>query len=62
MEDALVVEFTGFVDSLKKHGVDVIHLSSCMLMESSYPRCPHIEEIKAIIIRKGIKLVEGTHH
>jgi len=50
------------VEALKKHGVDVIHLSSCMLMESSYPRCPHIEEIKTIIRRKGIKLVEGTHH
>jgi predicted metal-binding protein len=50
------------VDSLLKHGVDVVHLSSCMLMESGYPKCPHIDEIKQMIIKKGVKVVEGTHH
>jgi predicted metal-binding protein len=50
------------VDSLLKHEVDVIHLSSCMLMEGGYPKCPHIDEIKQIIIKKGVKVVEGTHH
>jgi predicted metal-binding protein len=50
------------VDSLLKHGVDVVHLSSCMLMESGYPKCPHIGEIKQMIIKKGVKVVEGTHH
>lgn len=50
------------VDSLLKHGVDVIHLSSCMLMEKSYSKCPHIEDIKQMITRKGVKVVEGTHH
>ena len=50
------------VDSLLKHDVDVIHLSSCMLMEKSYSKCPHIEDIKEMISRKGVKLVEGTHH
>lgn len=50
------------VDSLLKHGVDVIHLSSCMLMEKSYSKCPHLEDIKQIITRKGVKVVEGTHH
>ena len=50
------------VDSLLKHGVDAVHLSSCMLMESGYPKCPHIEEIKQMIIKKGVKVVEGTHH
>lgn len=50
------------VDSLIKHGVDVIHLSSCMLMEGGYPKCPHIDEIKQMIIKKGVKVVEGTHH
>lgn len=49
-------------DILIKHGVDVIHLSSCMLMEKSYSKCPHIEEIKEMITRKGVKVVEGTHH
>lgn len=50
------------VDSLVKHDVDVIHLSSCMLLEKSYAKCPHIEEIKQMIKTKGVKLVEGTHH
>lgn len=50
------------VDSLMKHDVDVIHLSSCMLLEKSYARCPHIEEIKQMITNKGVKIVEGTHH
>ena len=50
------------VDSLMKHDVDVIHLSSCMLLEKSYAKCPHIEEIKQMISNKGVKIVEGTHH
>ncbi len=50
------------VDSLMKHDVDVIHLSSCMLLEKSYAKCPHIEEIKQMITNKGVKIVEGTHH
>ncbi|MCZ7399165.1 MAG: CGGC domain-containing protein [Candidatus Methanoperedens sp.] len=50
------------VDSLLKHGVDVVHLSSCMLMERGYPKCPHIDEIKQMIIKKGVKVIEGTHH
>ncbi len=50
------------VESLVKHGVDVIHLSSCMLTEKSYPRCPHIDEIRQTIVKKGVKVVEGTHH
>ena len=50
------------VDSLTKHGVDVIHLSSCMLLEKSYSKCPHLEEIKLMISNKGVKVVEGTHH
>ncbi len=50
------------VDSLLKHDVDVIHLSSCMMLEKSYAKCPHIDEIKAMILNKGVKLIEGTHH
>lgn len=50
------------VDSLLKHDIDVIHLSSCMLMEKSYSKCPHLEDIKEMITRKGVKVVEGTHH
>ena len=50
------------VDSLLKYNVDVIHLSSCMLMEKSYSKCPHLEDIKQMITEKGVKVVEGTHH
>ncbi|WP_370575732.1 CGGC domain-containing protein [Methanomethylovorans sp.] len=41
------------VKSLLKHGVDVIHLSSCMQMDN-YPKCPHIEEIKKTITNANI--------
>ena len=50
------------VDSLLKHDIGVIHLSSCMLLEKSYAKCPHIEEIKQMITGKGVRIVEGTHH
>ncbi|MGI6452397.1 MAG: CGGC domain-containing protein [Syntrophomonadaceae bacterium] len=49
-------------DTLQKHHVDAIHLSSCMLLEGDYPPCPHIDEIKKNLESKGIKIVEGTHH
>jgi predicted metal-binding protein len=48
--------------SLEKHKLDVVHLSSCMLMEKEYPKCPHLEEIRESIERKGVRVVEGTHH
>lgn len=50
------------VDSLKKHGLEVVHLSSCMLLEGDYPPCPFHEEIRKTIESKGIKVVAGTHH
>ncbi len=50
------------VDSLLKHGVDAVHLSSCMLTENSYPKCPHLDEIRQTILKKGVKVIEGTHH
>jgi len=49
------------VKSIKKHGADVVHLSSCMQMEN-YPKCPHIDLIRKTITDAGIKIVEGTHH
>ncbi|WP_338101233.1 CGGC domain-containing protein [Methanococcoides seepicolus] len=49
------------VRSLKKHDIDVIHLSSCMIMKN-YPECPHIDSIKNTITDAGIEIVEGTHH
>lgn len=50
------------VDSLLRYGVDVIHLSSCMLLEDDYPRCPYVKQIKKMLENKGVRVVEGTHH
>lgn len=50
------------VERLLKYGLDVVHLSSCMIMDDDYPKCPHREQIKTMLEQKGIKVVEGTHH
>jgi predicted metal-binding protein len=50
------------VNALKKHGLDVVHLSSCMLMEDTYPKCPNLDSIRKTIQDAGIEIVEGTHH
>ncbi len=51
------------VDSLMRYGVDVIHLSSCMMLDTGdYVRCPHVKQIKKMLEAKGLKVVEGTHH
>ncbi len=50
------------VNALKKHGLDAVHLSSCMLMENTYPKCPNLDSIKKTIQDAGIEIVEGTHH
>ena len=50
------------VKSLIKHGLTTVHLSSCMMLDSDYPPCPHIEEIRKSIESKGFKVVQGTHH
>lgn len=49
-------------NTLKSYGVDVIHMSSCMLMEEPFNRCIFKEDIKESIERLGIEVVEGTHH
>ncbi|MHC1564888.1 MAG: CGGC domain-containing protein [Candidatus Syntropharchaeales archaeon] len=52
------------VGSLKKYGVDVIHLGSCMTMgeREGYLPCPHLDTIRSGIESKGVKVVSGTHH
>lgn len=50
------------VEKLKKYGLDTVHLSSCMLLEGDYPKCPHLDAIKQSIRAKGVEIVEGTHH
>jgi len=50
------------VNALKKYGLDAVHLSSCMLMEDTYPKCPNLDKIKKTIQDAGIQVVEGTHH
>lgn len=42
--------------------VDAVHLSSCMVREEYQPPCPHREEIINMIRKKGLTVVEGTHH
>lgn len=49
------------VKKLMKHDLDVIHLSSCMMLDDDYPACPHKEEIRKSIESKGVKVVAGTH-
>lgn len=41
----------------------IIHLSSCMATDNyHYDRCPHIDYIKSIILKKGYKSVaEGSY-
>ena len=48
--------------SLLKSKLTTVHLSSCMLMDRDYPKCPHLNDIKQTIQNLGIKIVEGTHH
>ena len=50
------------VKALLKSGLTTVHLSSCMLMDRDYPKCPHINEIKQTIEKLGVKILEGTHH
>jgi len=51
------------LNSLKKTvNVDVVHLGSCMVREDYQPPCPNRESIIEMIQKKGIKVVEGTHH
>lgn len=51
------------LNNLKKTvKVDVVHLSSCMVRDEYQPPCPHRESIAAMIKKKGLKVVEGTHH
>lgn len=42
--------------------LDAVHLSSCMVKEEYQPLCPHREEIISMIRKKGLTVVEGTHH
>lgn len=46
------------VNALKKYDLDVVHLSSCMLMEDTYPKCPNLDSIKKTIQDAGIEVVE----
>jgi predicted metal-binding protein len=52
------------VKKMKQKGVEVVHLSTCMVqLHPEPPKCPFIEEIKkALKERVDIKVVEGTHN
>jgi predicted metal-binding protein len=47
---------------MKTVTVDVVHLSSCMVKDAYQPPCPHREAIVTMIQKKGLRVVEGTHH
>ena len=46
---------------IKKDEV-AVHLSSCMVTDNyHHDRCPHLDYIKALVLKKGFKhIVEGT--
>lgn len=40
----------------------VVHLSSCIISDNGhYPPCPHIDDMKLVLERKGLRVVMGTH-
>lgn len=49
-------------NTLKRYGIDVVHMGSCILMEEPFTRCPNKNEIKKSIEGLDVKVVEGTHH
>ena len=49
------------VKKLLKHNLDVVHLSSCIMLDDEYPACPYKDEIRKSIESKGVKVVAGTH-
>jgi len=39
-----------------------VHLSACVVNESGhYPPCPHLDYVKTILSRKGLRAVEGAY-
>lgn len=46
----------------EKHNLDVVHLSSCMLFDGDYPKCPFKGQMIGSIKGMGVRVVEGTHH
>lgn len=50
------------IDKLLPYGLDAVHLSSCMLLDDEYPKCPYVKQIQRTIEQKGIKVIGGTHH
>ncbi|MGE5372510.1 MAG: CGGC domain-containing protein [Solirubrobacterales bacterium] len=50
------------VEKLADHGLDAVHLSSCMMLDEDYPKCPHLHQIKRAVEARGMKVIEGTHH
>ena len=39
-----------------------VHLSSCMVNDNAhYPPCPHLDDIRLMLGRQGLRVIEGTH-
>jgi len=46
---------------IKKEEV-MVHLASCMVTDNyHYDRCPHVQYIKDIVVKKGYRVVEGSY-
>jgi predicted metal-binding protein len=50
----------------KKAGVPVeeiaVHLATCMVTDNGHhPPCPHLDSIRLMLDRQGLRVVEGTH-
>jgi len=50
------------IEKLLPYELTHVHLSSCMLLEGDFPKCPFKEQIKKTILAKGVEVIEGTHH
>ena len=49
------------IKNLEKHsGIDVVHISSCILKETPFPKCLHKEDIIDSIKNFGIEVVLGS--
>ena len=51
--------------AMKSQGLEpdqiAVHLASCLVTDNGhYPPCPHLADIRLMLSRKGLRVVEGT--
>jgi predicted metal-binding protein len=52
--------------ALKKEGIDkdsiIVHLTACIVTDNGhYPQCPFKDYMKAILLQKGFKVIDGGY-